>query len=157
MNESLFSSDRQQQLRRLAENKLKELDPDAMGKKPPQEVRQLIHELQVYQVEMEMQQEELFATTHALQESEAKYRYLYLFAPNGYFTVNAQGGILEMNFAAARLLGLERRMATGNLLRNFIGDGSRSTFDDFFYQLLYLKTPQRCELPLSPGPMSRVW
>ena len=107
-----------------------------------------MHELQVHQVELEMQQEELQATTHALRASEARYRHLYQFAPNGYFTLNPSGSIEELNFAAAALLGLDRRLAVGKFLRTFVQVNSRGDFDDFFRNLQYLHDPQRCEVTL---------
>ncbi len=146
MNDGLSPSDHDNELRRQAERKLPHVDPDDLGDKSLQEVRQLVHELQVHQVELEMQQEELYAATHALRASEARYRHLYQFAPNGYFTLDPSGGIEELNFAAARLLGLDRRLAVGKLLRMFVQVNCRGDFDDFFRNLRYMKEPGRCEV-----------
>ncbi len=70
----------------------------------------LIHELQTHQIELEMQNEELRAMQHQLEESRAKYADLYHFAPLGYFTLDADGLIRDVNHAGAQLLGLERHM-----------------------------------------------
>jgi PAS domain S-box-containing protein len=150
MNEGHQPSEHEQELRRQAERKLRALDPDALGEKSLPEIRQLVHELQVHQVELEMQQDELQSTAHALRASEARYRRLYQFAPNGYFTLNARGNIEELNFAAAALLGLDRRLAVGKLLRTFVQVNSRDDFDGFFRNLQYLQDPQRCEVTLLP-------
>ncbi len=150
MNDGHQPSEHEQELRRQAERKLRAIDPDTLGEKSLPEIRQLLHELQVHQVELEMQQEELQATAHALRASEARYRHLYQFAPNGCFTLNAGGGIEELNFAAAALLGLDRRLAVGKLLRTFVHVNSRADFDDFFRNLRYLQDPQRCEVTLLP-------
>ncbi len=56
----------------------------------------LIHELQVHQIELEMQNEELRKSQSALEESRNKYSDLYDFAPVGYFSFNENGLILEV-------------------------------------------------------------
>jgi PAS domain S-box-containing protein len=158
MNEGFTSPDHEKELRKQAESRVGRIDPATLGEKSREEVLQLFHELQVHQVELEMQQEELHATAHALQESEARYRHLYQFAPNGYFTVNPSGVIEEINFAAARLLGVDRRLAVGRLLRTFVPVNCRPDFDDFFASLRYLQEPQRGEATLLSygGPARNV-
>jgi PAS domain S-box-containing protein len=148
MDEGHSPSEHEQELRRRAERKLRATDPASLGDKSPLEIQQLVHELQVHQVELEIQQEELYATTHALRTSEGRYRHLYQFAPNGYFTLKTSGEIEELNFAAAALLGLDRRLAVSKLLRMFVQVHSRGDFDDFFRNLQYLHDPQRCEVTL---------
>jgi PAS domain S-box-containing protein len=148
MNEGFTPSDHEKELRRQAEHRIGRIDPAALGEKSPEEVLQLVHELQVHQVELEMQQEELHATARALQESEARYRHLYQFAPNGYFTLNPSGIIEEINLAAARLLGVDRRLAVGQLLRTFVSVNARPAFDDFFASLRHFQEPQRSEVTL---------
>ncbi|MBD0259814.1 MAG: PAS domain S-box protein [Cytophagales bacterium] len=148
MNEGFTSPDHEQELRKQAERRVGRIDPAALGEKSREEVLHLFHELQVHQEELEMQQEQLHATAHALQASEARYRHLYQFAPSGYFTVNPNGIIEEINFAAARLLGVDRRLAVGQLLRTFVSVSSRPAFDDFLASLRYLHEPQRGEATL---------
>ncbi len=148
MSDRPLPSDHEHELRRQAERKLRHVDQAALGEKSPGELQQLVHELQVHQVELEMQQEELHAAAQALRASEARYRQIYQFAPNGYFTVNPNGSIQELNHAAARLLGLDRRLVVGKPLRMFVQVGCRSNFDDFLRNLQYLHDPQRCEVTL---------
>jgi PAS domain S-box-containing protein len=148
MNEGFTPSEHEKELRKQAENRVGRIDPGALGKKSREEVLQLFHELQVHQVELEVQQEELHATAHALRESEARYRHLYQFAPNGYFTLTPDGNIEGINYAAARLLGVEPRLVPGQMLRTFVQVNCRPAFDDFFASLRYLQEPQRCEVTL---------
>lgn len=69
----------------------------------------MLHELQVYQIELEMQNEELRRAHTALEESRDRYLDLFEFAPVGYLTLNTEGLITEINFSGATLLGLERK------------------------------------------------
>ena len=69
----------------------------------------LIHELRVHQIELEIQNEELRESQLKLDDSQRKFFDLYNFAPNGYFTLNNDGIILEVNLTGATLLGVGRR------------------------------------------------
>jgi PAS domain-containing protein len=80
----------------------------AVEKMPLQDVQKLVHELQVHQIELEMQNQELLRTNYELEELRFKYTDLYDFAPVGYFSLDQKGQILEVNLTAARLLGMER-------------------------------------------------
>jgi PAS domain-containing protein len=75
---------------------------------PTEDVQELVHQLQVHQIELEMQNEELRRTELDLQTSRDRYLDLYDFAPVGYFTFGRDGEIHQVNLAGARLLGVER-------------------------------------------------
>ncbi len=70
---------------------------------------ELIHDLRVHQIELEIQNEELRESQLKLEDSKRKYFDLYNFAPDGYFTIDKGGIILEVNLAGASLLGVGRR------------------------------------------------
>ncbi len=72
------------------------------------DLRALMHELKVHQIELEMQNEELFRSKGELEESRQKFRDLYDFAPVGYASLDADGTIWDMNLAGASLLGESR-------------------------------------------------
>src|SRR4030095_15007613 len=72
------------------------------------EPRRLIHDLQVHQVELEMQNRELRESRELLEESRSRYADLYDFAPVGYFTFDSEGRIREINLTGAALLGAPR-------------------------------------------------
>ena len=113
------------------------------------DIIKLIHELDVHQVELELQNEELqFAKIIAEKEAE-KYTNLYDFAPSGYFTLSKKDEIIELNFSGAALLGKERSLLLNKRFAFFIADESKPTFFLFLEKLFESKTKQTCEIVLS--------
>lgn len=105
------------ELRNRAEQLLRE-SPRGLKDIPTEHIQNLIHELQVYQIELEMQNDELRRTQLELEESRNKYVDLYDFAPIGYFSLNKHGLITGVNLAGADLFGMERAYL---LKRKFFG------------------------------------
>ncbi|MCX7140241.1 MAG: PAS domain S-box protein [Proteobacteria bacterium] len=93
-------------LRAAAERQIDNAPSDEPLARPSEE---LLHELQVHQVELEMQNEALRQAQSALAESRDRYVDLYEFAPVGYLTLGAEGMIEEINLTGATLLGRERK------------------------------------------------
>ena len=112
MKNKITPSGKISQLRRLAEERTlgksaqSGEDIEAMS---PEEIRQMLHELQVHKIELEMQNEELRRSQVELEEAKARYFDLYNLAPVGYVTINGEGVISEANLAAADLLGVVLR------------------------------------------------
>ena len=73
-----------------------------------EEIKRLLYELSVHQVELKMQNENLHQSYLALETSQARYLDLYHMAPVGYCNISEQGLILQANPAAATLLGVSR-------------------------------------------------
>ncbi len=97
-------------LRARAEDRLKEKSrsSQAAGRDSAEDSQRLVHELQVHQIELEMQNEELQATRADLEAGLERYADLYDFAPIGYLTLDSDGAIQTVNLTGARLLGLAR-------------------------------------------------
>ncbi len=152
MNEkplSITSAD----LRVRAERFLAEAGPD-LGKIQAEDVKRLVHELQVHQVELEMQNQELRRTQAELGESRARYVDLYDFAPTGYFTLDRKGKIIEVNLTGARLLGVERRWLIDQPLSLWVAPEFREACRGHFQKAFETGGHQTCELKLQPkaGP-----
>ncbi len=73
-----------------------------------EEIRRLLHDAELRQVDLEAQNEELRATLELLESSREYYFDLYELAPVGYLRLDQSGMILQSNAAAALLLGLDR-------------------------------------------------
>ena len=113
MTEKKNHSARSNDLRKRAEEKARAHAASTRDALSPEETRRMIHELQVHQIELEMQNEELRRTQEELEASQSCYFELYDLAPVGYLTLNTQGLIEKANLTATTMLGV----ASGSLVR----------------------------------------
>jgi PAS domain S-box-containing protein len=90
------------------------------------ETERLIHDLQVHQIELEMQNRELREAQQRLEDSRSRYADLYDFAPVGYCTLNQNSKILEANLTAATLFGMERASLLGSMLISLVPPQQRT-------------------------------
>lgn len=80
----------------------------------------LLHELQVHQIELEMQNEQLRQSQLELENSREHYVDFYDFAPVGYLTLSAKGLISEINLTGAAMIGVERSKLLNQRFSQFI-------------------------------------
>jgi len=114
------------------ENRLQQLRDSAesrLSKNPPPEPAatlagkdKLLHELQIYQIELEMQNEQLRQAHDALAESRDRYLDLYEFSPVGYLTLTVDGLIDETNLKAATMFGVERKKLISRRFVHLLAD-----------------------------------
>ena|SRR5215813_7966377 len=64
-------------------------------------LQHLVHELEIHEVELKLQNEELRNAQVELATSLDRYTELYDFAPLAYLTLDKHGTVLDSNFAAA--------------------------------------------------------
>jgi PAS domain-containing protein len=93
------------------------------------ETLKLLHELEVHQIELEMQNEELRLAKTQAEACSKKYTELYDFAPTGYFTLSKEGKIIELNLGGANLLGKERQVLKNSRFNFFVSEYSRPIFN----------------------------
>ena len=114
------------------------------------ELRRAQEELETQQIELEMQNEELRRAQEELEISRNKYAELYDFAPVGYFTFDAHGVIREVNLTGAQLLGIERRLLANKPFSRFIADADgKELFSSHLESVLQRQGMQRCEIRLT--------
>ena len=136
-----------EKLRRRAEKQLHDRDLQ-LSKMSSKDKNELIHELEVRQIELEMQNEELRRTQIDLAESRDRYHELYNFAPVGYFTFDERTSIQDANLTLADLLGTSRSKLIDVKFSSFISPDYQ---DDFYFhcQALFSTEAHRsCELKL---------
>lgn len=135
-------------LRKNAEGQLQKQKGESLKDLSVQNVQSLVHELQVHQIELEMQNEELRSAQVLLEEARSKYSDLYEFAPVGYFTLDKKGLILDANLKCATLLGTGKSA----LLRTpFLRYVSRDEQDKYYFyrkNIFETKPQQSCELKM---------
>jgi PAS domain S-box-containing protein len=141
-------------LRRRAEKMLRARPPNETVS---EETRALLHELQVHQIELELQNEELRRAQLELMASREKYFDLYDVAPVGYLTVSEKGLILEANLTAANLLGWERGHLIKQPLPRFILREDQDIYYRHRKQLLETQAPQVSELRMVRRDGTPFW
>jgi PAS domain S-box-containing protein len=140
-----------QALRKRAEELARAREPAALSAKTPEEIQRVLHELQVHQIELEMQNEALRANQLALEESRQCYYELYEFAPVGYFTLNRDGMIETLNLTACKLFDQERQALLGRRFDRCIADADRDRWHRFFMATIRQDEKREIELGLEAG------
>jgi PAS domain S-box-containing protein len=112
------------------------------------EISKLLHELQVHQIELEMQNEELMGAKKEIEAGFERFVDLYDFAPVGYFTFDGSGMIREVNLTGARLLGTERSRLVNKRFELFITVEDRPVFSSFLRKTFEGKGKEFCEITL---------
>ncbi len=150
MENKKSTSKQYRELRKRAEKALPKqpLENPEFTELSNEEMLSLIHELQVHQIELGMQNEELRNTQMKLIESRDQYHELYDFAPLGYFTLDKKALIWRVNLTGADLLGFPKSKLINTKFSRFI---SPEFQDDFYFhckRLFESGTKQTCHLKL---------
>lgn len=122
-----------------------------------EEARRTFHELQVYQIELEMQNDELRRTQLELEAARARYFDLYDLAPVGYCTLSEKGLILAANLTAATLLGADRAALIKKPITRFIVREDQDIFYRHRKQLFETGAPQVCEMRMLKRDGTAFW
>lgn len=131
-----------QHLKKAAEEKLASLPPVSTTRS----AGDLLHELQVHQIELEMQNENLRQAQFELERSRERYMDFYDFAPVGYLTLKENGQITAINLTGAAKLGIERSKLLYQLLNSYIVIDYREHWTRYFASILKGEKPPPCEL-----------
>ena len=123
----------------------------------PLATQQLLHELQVHQIELEMQNDELRQTQVALDGERARYFDLYDLAPVSYLMVSGLGLIRQANLTACTLLGVPRRNLITRRMDSFVFQEDQDTYYLHRKELMDTGVAQSWEMPLCKHDGTRFW
>ncbi len=136
------------ELRRSAEERLGEIRGRRSLNGTDEDPR-LVHELQVHQIELEIQNEELRRARDELETLIEKYSDLYDFVLVAYFTIDRNRGIRAVNLRGARLLDIDRSGLLGLSFELFVNDDDRPFFIEFLRKVFASQVMESCEVRLA--------
>lgn len=135
-------------LRSRAEQEL-EKNQNAMDKLVEEaDMKKLLHELQVHQIELKMQNEELRQANETAELALKKYTMFFDFAPMGYFTLNSKGLICDLNFTGAEMLGEKRFSLIDENFRLFVSEESLPVYNQFLEKAFKSNFKVSCNINL---------
>ena len=108
----------------------------------------LLSELQIFQLELEMQNEELIESARLLDGERAKFAGFFNLAPVGYFILDHIGAIIEANQTGADLVGINKQKLINKRFQSFVDPENWELFYAFLHSLQTQETKQSCELSL---------
>ncbi|MDZ7672831.1 MAG: PAS domain-containing protein [Halanaerobiales bacterium] len=135
MEKNKFDREKAAKLRKKAEKIMRQKDSrklDSLDDMTAKEINEVLHELEVHQIELELQNEELRLAQEELEKARARYYDLYDLAPVGYCTLSAEGIILNANLAAANLLGETRKALVEKPFSRYIHPEDQDEY--YFFQ-----------------------
>ncbi len=149
-----------QTLRQRAEELLQEKTVQLPGDLEltwPQEIRHKLHELQVYQFELELQNDELRRAQEELDSIRSRYFELYNLAPVGYCTLSEKGLILEANLTAAVILDVELGVLVKQPISRFIHNEDQDIYYAHRKKLIETGSPQVFDLRMVRKGQGAFW
>ncbi len=140
-----FKSDHNQ-LRKKAEEILKNKSSKLTIPPTEADLLRLVHELEVHQIELELQNEELKLARERSESIAHKYTSLYDFAPIGYFTLSKEGRILELNLIGSKMLGKARSVLKNIPFIRFLPEKEVPAFNQFLGNAFKSKTKEVADI-----------
>ena len=110
------------------------------------EILKLIHELEVYQIKLEIQNEELLLSKEQSELATDKYTELYDFAPSGYFTLSKEGKVIDVNLTGSNMFGKERLKLINSQFEFFVSDDTKNIFNLFLEKIFKSEVTESCEV-----------
>jgi len=140
-------------LRLKAEEILKKKLPKTDSQLSEADALKIMHEIEVHQIELELQEEEtMWAEEHAAEEARKivadEYVELYNLTQSGYFALSPEGEIIELNLSGAHMLGKERSELKNSRFGFFVTDETRPIFNAFLNKVFNSRKKESCEITL---------
>ena len=137
-----------EKLRLKAEERLKKNPSESVSPISETNLLKLMHEMEVHQVELELQNEELRLAWAEAEVANDNYIRLYDFAPSGYFTLSQKSEIIELNLSGAGMLGKDRQHLKNSLFGYFVSDETKPVFNLFLEKAFISKAKESCEVTM---------
>ena len=137
------------ELHRKAEELCVMEEPTSNGKLSECDNLKLLHELRVYQLELEMQNDELKESNVKIDRIAEKYKELYDFAPLGYFTLTKEGEIVELNHYGSQMFNNESQIQIHTKFGHYVIDTDKPVFDKFLEKVFASKITETCIVGIS--------
>ena len=131
--------------------------PEQFAALSPAQAQRTLHDLQVHQVELEMQNEELRRKQVELDESLAREVNFYDLAPVGYCTVTEEGLIRESNLTTSTLLNVPRSELIKQSITRFIFNDDQDSYYKHRRKLIDADGPLSVELRLLKRDGAPFW
>jgi len=128
-------------LRERAEERLRSNPPEVS----PKDESATLHELRVHQTELELQNHELRRTQSDLEASRNRYFGLFDLAPLPYFLFDSRHLLVDLNLAAAELVGAERGRLKGQPFFTWVAAAHRDQFHQHLNRVFEEPTAQVLE------------
>lgn len=109
---------------------------DDLSRISPDDLPDLFHEIQVYQIQLEIQNEELRRVQEELETVKDRYVALYENAPVGYLTLDSSGRIKSVNRMAGAMFGFAPGYLRNKRLSEFVADSSVKHYSLFLNSIL---------------------
>lgn len=117
---------------------------------PRLEVKKLVSELQLHQTRLEKQYQDLHLAKKSNSEARERYADLYDLVPVGYFTLDPQGAIINVNLTGAGMLRTEQPRLVNQPLHRWIVPEFHETWRSHFQAVFETGARQSCEIKLLP-------
>jgi len=137
------------ELRRRAEDHLRDTPCNGLAAISNSDPMRLVHELQVHQVELEMQNRALIEAQAEIARNLAQLTELYDLAPIAYFTLDRTGRITKSNAMARRLLGSPLIALDRCHLSRFMARDSRHAYKEFIDRIFRHGRLESCNFTLA--------
>lgn len=141
--------DSKNRFRKVAENQVKSIMPEDYKNLSEADIIKLLHELQVHQIELELQNNELNESLVKQGELSSRYQHLYQFAPVGYFSLDDSGNITEVNLMGTQMLGLPRAHLVGRSFFSLLPYDQLEILKKFLTEIYLSKITQQCEIKIN--------
>jgi PAS domain S-box-containing protein len=112
------------------------------------EANNFLQEIEIHQIELLMQNDDLIVANEKLEIANRKYTSRYDFAPMGYFTLDKDCSILELNISGAKLLSRDRNDLLKSNFKLFLTEETRQLYNQFFKRILESGNKEVCEVQL---------